>query len=77
MLFQIITIANKINISSFMQQYETNLSLNHVKLNHFGNGVNLKNPDKAGQTIACLERTFKVARMVDNFFLWTDFIMIC
>ena len=77
MLFQIITIANKINISSFMRRYETNLSLNHVKLNHFGNGVNLKNLDKTRQTIACLERTFKVARTVDNFFLWTDLIMIC
>ena len=48
-----------------------------LKLNHFGNGVNPKNLDNTRQTIACLERTFKAARVVNNFFLWTDFIMIC
>ena len=69
MLFQIIRIANIIKISSFMRRQETNLSLNHVETKPFWTRSYLKNLYNTLQTIACLERTFKAARVVNNFFM--------
>ena len=41
-----------------------------LKLNHFGNGVNLENLYNTVKAIACRERTFKAAPVVNNSFFY-------